>query len=291
MALRTIRSWKRRRWVSLAMIGLGVLLLSSTAGYYVYAAVARSQLADLEYTVSPENLDSPAEASTGAVTTPPEGVSPAAAVTGSDSGALPSSSFISLYPGKLLPSLYWDDPRRTDVEYDSYTSLFEGFTPLDDSAALEVAGDLPAPTRIEIPAISLDSTVNALSIINLGDARAWETPKNVVGHIPTTANPGEEGNSYLFGHLQSPIRGEGSVFRNLPEIPDLLRQGEKVYIVMSNEERTEFLYQVTQTGVVKATDFTLEHSAGATVTLVSCVPKYVYDHRLLVTAELVGVKR
>ena len=257
--MRAVRTWSKGRWLSLSMIALGVLLLVVAGGYYLYAAMVRSQLGGLEYAVSSE-------------------------VTGQ------SSSFASIYPGSLVPSLSWDDPRWTDVDYDSYRALFEGFTLLDGDGAPEETGGLTAPTRIEIPAIDLGSTVKALEVLNYGDARGWETPKDVVGHIPTTPKPGETGNGYLFGHLQSPIRGEGSVFRNLARVPDLLRKGQDVYVVLYNEEDTAYLYQIVQTEVVKAGDFAIEHTSDATVTLVSCVPKYVYDHRLLVTAKLVGVK-
>ncbi|MCH7997560.1 MAG: sortase [Chloroflexi bacterium] len=258
-ALRAMRTCSKGRWVSLGMITLGVLMLGTVGGYYLYSVIARSQLGALEYTVPLDVTDQ-------------------------------SGGFSSIYPGSLVPSLSWDDPRWTDVDYDSNSSLFEGFTPVDGSGLPPEAGRLSAPTRIEIPAIGLGSNVKALEVINYGDARGWETPKDVVGHIPTTNNPGEAGNGYLFGHLQSPIRGEGSVFRNLTRVPDLLRKGQDVYIVLYNEEDTAYLYQIVQTEVVKASDFAIEHTPDATITLVSCVPEYVYDHRLLVTAKLVGVK-
>ena len=241
------------------MIALGVLLLGVTGGYYLYAAMAGSHLGGLEYAISSDTVER-------------------------------SNGFSSIYPGSLAPPLYWDAPRWMDVEYDSYNSLFDGFTPMDGNGVPGETGGLTAPIRIEIPAIDLGSTVKALEVFNYGDALGWETPKDVVGHIPTTPKPGEAGNGYLFGHLHSPIRGEGSIFRNLTRVPDLLRKGQDVYVVLYNEKDTAYLYQIVQTEVVKASDFAIEHTSGATVTLVSCVPKYVYDHRLLVTAKLVGVK-
>lgn len=258
-AVKAIRIWGKGRWVSLSMIALGVLMLVTVGGYYLYAAIARSQLGELEITVPLDETDT-------------------------------SSGFSSIYPGRLVPPLSWDDPRWADVDYDSDTSLFEGFVPVDGSGLPAELGGLAAPTRIEIPSIGLGSTVKALEIVNYGDARGWETPKDVVGHIPNTPNPGEAGTAYLFGHLQSPIKGEGSIFRNLAQIPDLLRKGEDVYVVLQNAEDTEFLYQVSQTTVIPQEDFTLQSSSDSTITLVACVPAYVYDHRLLVTATLVGVK-
>ena len=252
-----------------SMIAVGAVLIVSTTGYLIYSAIARSQLDDLEVTVPSEDLTTTSFLS---------------------DGTLSDSNFISIYPGNRLPSVYWDDPRWADVDYDAYTSAFEGFTSLDTGTLPEDKSSLSAPARLSIPSISLNSSVKTLGIIDLGDARAWETPKNVVGHIPETAKPGEIGNVYLFGHLQSPVKGEGSVFRKLPQIPDLLRQGEKVYLILYNEVGTEYLYQVSNTTVVHRDEFALEASSEATVILVTCVPDWVYDHRLLVSARLVGVK-
>ena len=57
-----------------------------------------------------------------------------------------------------------------------------------------------------------------------------------MGRIPNTSNPGELGNGWLFGHLESPIRGEGNVFQRLPEIPALLSAGDPVYVSLLNED-------------------------------------------------------
>ena len=86
-----------------------------------------------------------------------------------------------------------------------------------------------------------------------------------------------------------PIRGEGNVFRKLPQIPEHLRNGDPVYVALEDGEG-EYLYQVTGTRVVHQDDLELYDSDYAAVTLVTCVPKRYYDHRLLVTARLVGVK-
>ena len=137
--------------------------------------------------------------------------------------------------------------------------------------------------------IDVDSTVDELAIIDLGDSRAYETPKNTGGHIPETVNPGQLGNGWFFGHLESPIKGEGNVFFNLPKIPGHLKNGDPVYISLMTDSG-EYLYQVSATQVVHADDLALYDSDQATITLVSCVPRLVYDHRLLVTAKLVGVK-
>ena len=112
----------------------------------------------------------------------------------------------------------------------------------------------------------------------------------MVGHIPGTANPGESGNGWFFGHLESPIQGEGSVFRRLPEIPrKYLREGDPVYVILESDEG-EYLYQVISGETVKPDELHLYSADDSIITMVTCVPPLVYDHRLLVTAKLVGIK-
>jgi LPXTG-site transpeptidase (sortase) family protein len=132
-----------------------------------------------------------------------------------------------------------------------------------------------------------------LAIVDLGNSRSYETPKNTIGHIPETADPGELGNGWFFGHLESPFRGEGNVFQRLPEIVDLLRQfadvGEGAVYVVVESDTGEYLYEVVATQVVHADELRLYDTDGVYITLVTCVPRLDYSHRLLVTAKLVGV--
>jgi sortase (surface protein transpeptidase) len=75
----------------------------------------------------------------------------------------------------------------------------------------------------------------------------------------------------------------------LQDIPGKLRLGEDVQIVTDNGT-DQFLYQVTGTRVVHEDDLTLEGDGGPSIHLVSCVPRLVYDHRLIVDAELIARK-
>ena len=196
-----------------------------------------------------------------------------------------STTHEALYPGNLIDPLDWDNPRITDIREKRVdpTKQFR----YENS---ETTTQAEPPRSIEIPAIELSSEIKSLTIQNYGNARGWETPRNVVGHIPTTANPGQEGIAYLFGHLNSPIRGEGSVFRNLTKIPDILRQGKDVYVYVTDEGEKTYLYQVNKTRVIPQEEFKIEDSNRALIELVACVPSYIYDHRLIVTAELIGFK-
>ena len=182
----------------------------------------------------------------------------------------------------------WGNPLAYEPSDYRKEVLLRGFTPMNASQALPV-GSQPPATRITLPEIGIDSTVNELAILNVGDSRAYETPANTVGHIAELANGGEAGSSWFFAHLESPIAGEGSVFYNLPQIPGKLRNGEDVFVVTDNGSR-KYLYRITETQVVHQNDMILTDSGQATIHLVSCVPRLVYDHRLIVTGELVGVK-
>jgi LPXTG-site transpeptidase (sortase) family protein len=194
-----------------------------------------------------------------------------------------------LYPGEAIKATYWNNPLEYEPASYAESSLIQGFKPIDTSLVAPL-GTLSAPTRIILPSIGVDSEVAGLQVLDLGDSRAYETPKNLVGHIPQSANPGEGGSGWFFGHLESPIAGEGNVFYNLPQIPDLLRQGQEVYAIVENG-KTSYLYQITETKVVHQNDMQLYDGGDPNIHLVVCVPKLVYDHRLIVTGKLVGIHK
>ena len=196
------------------------------------------------------------------------------------------------YPGHRIHPKYWDRPLKAGA--DDYTY---GVIPREDGF-LEVAPDSGRPkgslsdaVHIRIPSIGVDSEVANLAILDLGDSKQYETPAHVVGRIPETSNPGEIGNTWLFGHLESPIRGEGNVFRRLPDIPEILKNGDPVYVNLLNMEGEEFMYQITSTTVVHRDDLSLYDTEDATITLVACVPRLIYDHRIVVSGKLVGIRK
>ena len=217
---------------------------------------------------------------------------------------IPSSAIASqqLYPGEAIKATYWNNPLRYETDSSSVSSYLQGFKPID-SRSSQPPGTLPGPTQLIIQSIEVDSKVNGLEIVNLGDSQAYETPKHVVGHIAERSNPGERGSVWLFGHLESPVSGEGNVFYNLPKIPNLLRQGQDVFAIVSNGEAS-YLYKITEAFVVHQDQMTLNYAhlktlkpeyaqldpSGANIHFVACVPRLVYDHRIVVSGELVGVR-
>ena len=162
------------------------------------------------------------------------------------------------------------------------------FQPVD-WAALPNDGDLlPQATRIEIPAISLDSSIIELNTNWVGERLVWETPERVVGYHNGTANPGTSGNTVLSGHISSPLRREGAIFSDLPQVAPLLKEGRTVDVILHTAD-ARYLYRVVETRVSKPADVDLFRPATEpSLTLLTCIPDYVYSDRLLVSAILVG---
>lgn len=184
-------------------------------------------------------------------------------------------------PGAARPA--GPDPRLAAMEASiAEVRTYSVPTPEDLASAGALA------KRIRIPAIEVDAVIDELRIRQLGDSLAWETPKRVVGHIPATAKAGAAGQGWYFGHLESPLRGEGNVFARLPEIPELAA-GAPIFIFLETADR-HYAYQVYVTEVVHEDEIALSDSGAHDITLVTCTPRFYYDHRLLVTAALVGIR-
>lgn len=123
-------------------------------------------------------------------------------------------------------------------------------------------------SRIQIPAIDVDAPVVQ------GDG--WEQLKLGVAQHLGTPNPGENGNLVLSGH--NDVFGE--VFRNL----DRLQPGDTVILFTSQRQYT---YVITGTKVVAPTAVeVMDPTPNATVTLISCHPYLVDNHRIVVSAVL-----
>ncbi len=193
-----------------------------------------------------------------------------------------------VYPGAGISFRQWSDPRGTiNLDQDE---LLQGFTSVNSLGLPFFTGDASKAVRMLIPALDIDVPVKDLAIINLGNSLEYETPAHTVGHIPGTANPGSQGNGWYFGHLESPIKGEGNVFARLPKIPALLLNGEEIFVII--ESRTDkYLYSIVETKVLPAEELEFFETSDARITLVTCQPRGAYDHRLLVTGTLIGFRK
>jgi sortase A len=136
--------------------------------------------------------------------------------------------------------------------------------------------NIPIPTpsaeqarRIQIPAIEVDAP------IVMGDG--WEQLKQGVGQHIGSANPGETGNLVLSAHNDI----FGQIFRNL----DQLQLGDEVIIYTNIRSYTYVIDKDTE--IVEPTFLqVLDPSADSTLTLISCYPYLVNDHRIVVKASL-----
>jgi len=220
-----------------------------------------------------------------------DGVSTGDALTGPAAVAVGPSGAGEQTPLKadeLDPALQQKAPAGSFV-YEPLAELQAEAALYSSPGSFETLGRPGPPTQIRIPALRVDSDVNQLEVVRLSGSYAWQTPDRIVGHIPTTASPGEQGQGWYFGHLESPIRGEGNVFGSLPGITTYLDAGQTVYVFVDDADR-QYVYEVYKVEVVHQDDLKVTDSGRQDITLVTCVPRFYYDHRLLVTAALVGVR-
>ena len=295
---------RRWRWIGLALALLGLLLLGAEGAYLAAVEYGRGRVSDVVVTEplgipQPQGLAVPQSVSVSAAPAPsaPQEAAalgplqlriPERPTSAADPSPTPATrgGYASL-AGLADATAYeqaWDESAG-EFPID-HTAIAEKFRPVDWAALPEQAAP---PIRLRIPALGLDAQVQGLRILDLGDARAYETPDKVVGHIPESAAPGTRGNVWLFGHLESPVRGEGSIFRDLPKVYDLLQQGQAVYVIASSADGS-FLYQVREFRRVPEEEMSLQRSEKPLLTMVTCWPRLKYDERILVTAELVGVR-
>lgn len=255
------RFWTRARIAGAALLISGGLLASAGAAYYGYAASADANLDRLQ-------VQTVEIAPAWPVRPQPQ---PPQTQTASD--PIPE---LSLYSG---------DAGRIPAG----PSLPPGFEPIEFSDAAPLPPAAPA-TAMRIPQLQLESAVVELSIVTKNDRRAYETPDRHIGHLPETANAGEPGSGWYFGHTGSNLfPGAGDVFSDLQQIPDLLRAGRTVEIITDNGNQ-QFLYRVTGTRVKHEDNLTLDQTEGHQIHLVSCVPQWRYDHRLIIDAQLIARK-
>jgi sortase A len=155
-------------------------------------------------------------------------------------------------------------------------------------------GILPAPQVVTTPTIQDTQQVflPPLSVEIAAIGVKWPvvlgTNDNMpkfkgVGWLLGSGYPGVPGNMVLFGHLDGP----NATFGSLRE----LRAGDLISI--STEART-FSYRVNNSFQTTPDDVgVLAPTSGATATLITCSGRWdpiarAYDHRLIVTADLVA---
>ena len=312
--VRTIRT------IGIGMVILGVLLILSFSALYITGVISYSQLNDLNSEIIVANhlpskeiyitniqkeisIVSPiSQAISVELNNTLDGVKESAVVTkdlpkldtrvsvpvkNSPRSTKEFNQLISGYSSpKLVKNVHpkdWANPMWSEGNiFEPYKT--KGFL-YDQEQELSIGPVL----SIQIPSIGVNSKVENLSIVEKNGRKSYETPKNIVGRIPTNEKFAAAVPGWFFGHLESPIKGEGNIFHDLPEVADHLRNGDPVYVHLQNKTR-EFVYIVTKSEVLHKSELELYDLGMDSIMLVTCSNRPYYDHRQLVTAKLIDIK-
>jgi sortase (surface protein transpeptidase) len=292
----------RKRAAAAVLIAIGALFVVASAGYLVYALWSVGRASRYEYQVPPKDRASwflqttrgeavvtamPADSgSPGEV-----GASQAALVTDRET-AFPVDSATtdlafrvsSLFPAQSINPKHWAAPLWAGSDPFGGPGLPDGFERVVSPGQGLPPGTSGPAIRLKIPAIAVDAEVRDLQSVSRGGTVSFEDVDRFVGHIPDTADPGEIGTGWYFGHLESPGLGQGNVFYRFPELANLIKQDPvDVYLFT---DTAVYIYRVVETQVIKAKDLSILYSREARVALVASFPSRVYTHRLAVFAEL-----
>ncbi len=145
----------------------------------------------------------------------------------------------------------------------------------------------PKPTQIRVPDLEIDAEIHQVGydIIEVEGQRVreWQVASYAAGHHKTSARPGENGNIVVTGHNDF----EGEVFRTLEfaehgqEVIIETEEGEQKYVIEEIHMRREIgasLEERLETGRFMA-DMPEER-----LTLITCWPYGINDHRIVVVA-------
>jgi sortase A len=151
------------------------------------------------------------------------------------------------------------------------------------------ARDMPPPTHISIPAVGLDTAVvevtSYVTQISGSSVITWEVSNWAAGHNDTSASPGEGGNIVINGH------DARKIFYPLHSV----EIGDEVVVTSPGGT---FTYVVKEIHLRKEQGMPLEERLAVgmfmapmgeeRLTLITCWPYGVDDHRLIVVAKPVA---
>lgn len=104
-------------------------------------------------------------------------------------------------------------------------------------------------------------------------------------HYPTTAKPGEPGNTVIFGHSSGRWWAQGD-FKYIFSRLDKLEPGDKIFIDYTN---TRFMYEVVGQRIILPTNVSiLSQETDHELTLFTCYPVGSNAKRLVVTAKQIS---
>jgi LPXTG-site transpeptidase (sortase) family protein len=137
-------------------------------------------------------------------------------------------------------------------------------------------------SKIIIPKINVEAPI-VFDVPTIQEKDVQKGLENGVVHYVTTPNPGEKGNSVIFGHSSSNILNKGKYkFAFL-----MLKSLEPGDTFIVQKDRKRYVYKVYNEQVVSPTDFSVigPTDKPATMTLITCDPPGTSTNRLIIQAE------
>lgn len=137
-----------------------------------------------------------------------------------------------------------------------------------------------APPSLAIPKVNVTAPIIFAS--SNVEASIQKDLQSGVVHYAGTANPGENGNSVIFGHSSNDWWEPGN-YKFVFVLLDKLVVGDTF---TANYNGTQYVYQVTETKVVEPTDVSVLGGSGVPeMTLITCTPPGTSWKRLVVRAK------
>lgn len=159
----------------------------------------------------------------------------------------------------------------------------DGPTPIIVGSTAEAASTGPS---IIIPKINLDIPVD-FSQTSTDEAVIENALESGIVHYPTTAMPGQTGNTAYFGHSSNNIFNPGKYKFAFVLLHELV-QGDTFYITYNGKT---YVYRVFDTKIVDPSEVGVLGTVpghGATATLITCDPPGTSLHRLVVVGDQVS---
>jgi sortase A len=252
------RIWARR--LGNLLIIAGVLLMLGVGGYLGYQYYTNEQ--------ATQAINAQHEQAGALNLVPPSAATPATTDTSGAQAAAPAA-----------------DPNTIRVDDIPLARLNTGVSAANFAA---IANNKP-PIKIDMPRIGIDTSVVPVGWEMIPgkegrDSSRWKVAEYAAGHHDGTANPGQIGNVVISGHDD----WKGEVFKNLHEA----KRGDEIHIYTDDRE---YLYIVQDIVLVKEDGVSdaqkrenaryMDPTPDQTLTLITCFPYGIDDHRLIVIAK------
>ncbi len=142
---------------------------------------------------------------------------------------------------------------------------------------------IPPETMLSIPKINVNAPI-VFAQSNVESKFQHDLESGVV-HYANTAQPGEVGNSVIFGHSSNDWWEPGN-YKFVFVLLDKLVVGDTFTI---NYHSTQYVYQVTETKTVEPNDLSVTNQTGdPEITLITCTPPGTSWKRFIVRAKQIS---